>query len=84
MEGTIKVKGLFKSAVAIGAGLTVGKYLGKVINAGFDGIGLAVAVVGAEKGNENMQEICNKHNVKYKKPENDDSPKGKIIGFHCE
>lgn len=49
MEGTIRMKGLFKSAVAIGAGLTVGKYLGGVINAGFNGIGLGVAVFGAEK-----------------------------------
>lgn len=72
MEGTIiRMKGLFKSAVAIGVGLTVGKYLG-------------VAIFGAEKDNENMQKICNKHNVEYKKPENDDSPKDKIIGFHCE
>lgn len=79
MEGTIRMKGLFKSAVAIGAGLTVGKYLGGVINAGFNGIGLGVAVF----GDEQMQKICNKYNVKYKKPENDDSPKDKIIGFHC-
>ena len=83
MEGTIRMKGLFKSAVAIGAGLTVGKYLGGVINAGFNGIGLGVAALGAEKGDEQMQKICNKYNVKYKKPENDDSPKDKIIGFHC-
>lgn len=84
MGGTIRMKGLFKSAVAIRAGLTVGKYLGEVINAGFNGIGLGVAVFGAEKGNKNMQKICNKYNVEYKKPENDDSPKDKIIGFHCE
>jgi hypothetical protein len=84
MEGTIGLIGLFKSAVVIGAGLTVGKYLGEVINAVFNGIGLGIAVIGAEKGNENMQKVCNKYNVKYKKPENDDSPKDKIIGFHCE
>lgn len=83
MEGTIRMKGLFKSAVAIGAGLTVGKYLGGVIIAGFNSIFLGVAVFGAEKGDEEMQKICNKYNVKYKKPENDDSPKDKIIGFHC-
>lgn len=52
MEGTIRMKGLFKSAVAIGAGLTVGKYLGGVINAGFNSIFLGVAVFGAEKGDE--------------------------------
>ena len=84
MEGTIGLICLFKSAVVIGAGLTVGKYLGEVINAGFDGIGLGVAVFGAKKGNKNMQKICNKYNVEYKTPENDDSPKDKIIGFHCE
>ena len=32
MEGTIRMKGLFKSAVAIGAGLTVGGNMKKLIN----------------------------------------------------
>ena len=56
MEVIIKVKDLFKSSVAIGAGLTV--------------------------GNESMQKFCDKYEIKYKEPENDDSPKDKIFGFH--
>ena len=45
----IKAKDLFKSSVAIGAGLTVGKYLGDVINAEFKSIGLGIAIFGAKK-----------------------------------
>ena len=51
----IKAKDLFKSSVAIGAGLTVGKYLGDVINAEFKSIGLGIAIFGAKKGNESMK-----------------------------
>ena len=76
MEGTIRMKGLFKSAVVVGAGLAVGKYFGEAINAGFDGIALGVAAFCAKKGNEHMKEVCNKYNVKYEEPENDDQPKG--------
>lgn len=78
----IKVKDLFKSSVAIGAGLIVGKYLGDVINAEFKSIGLGIAIFGAKKGNESMQKFCDRYEIKYKEPENDDSPKDKIFGFH--
>lgn len=85
MEGKVNVfygKGLFKSAVAIGAGLVVGKYLGSLVNAGLEGVFQGLIEHRAKKGSKTAQDICEKHNLKYEKPDEDSS--NKVIGFHCE
>lgn len=76
-------KGLFKMAVSVGAGLTVGKYLGGLINAGFEGVIQGSLKIKAKNGNKFAQEFCDKYGMEYDKPEEDDSPKVQM-GFHCE
>lgn len=87
MKGQMHVyyaKGLFKNAVAVGAGLVVGKYLGGCITTGIGEVGKIALKLSAKIGNESAQEACNKLNLEYeKKLDNDDSDKV-TMGFHCE
>lgn len=86
MNGKVNVyyaKGLFKTAVSVGAGLAVGKYLGGMINAGIEGAIQGVISNKAKRGNEKAQEFCDKHGINYDRPKDDNSTKMKM-GFHCE
>lgn len=75
---------LFKAALAVGAGVTVGKGLGHIINNVTDFVITIVLKHNAEKGNQYAQKICDEHNVKYnEQPEHDDSNEVKM-GFRCQ
>lgn len=86
MKGQMHVyyaKGLFKNALAVGAGLVVGKCLGEYITAGIDEVGKIVLKLSAKKGNETAQKACDELNIEYEqKPDNEESEV--TMGFHCE
>lgn len=72
MEGKVNVfygKGLFKAAFAVGAGLTVGKYVGGMLNGAISGVIDIPIRIMAENGNEAAQKLCEKTYIKYDKPE---------------
>lgn len=56
---------LFKSAMAIGAGIVVGKYLGKIINGALDGFTTGALKVMAKCGNSFAVKFCDDHNIEY-------------------
>ena len=76
-------KGLFKSAVVIGAGLVIGNHLGNLLSGALQGVEQGIIKHLADKGNETAQEFCNKHNLKYKIKSEKDSSEN-VMGFHCE
>lgn len=85
MEGKVNVfygKGLFKSAVAVGAGFVVGKYVGSCVTVALDNVVQGLIEHIAEKESKTAQAICERLNFKHKKPDEDVS--NKVIGFHCE
>lgn len=75
-------KSLFKSAVAVGAGLVIGTHVGDLVSTVLDSIGQGFIEIRAEKGSKTAQNICERYNFKYEKPYKDVS--NKVIGFHCE
>ena len=69
-------RGLFKSAVVIGAGLVIGNHLGSLLSGALQGVEQGIIKNLADKGNETAQEFCNKYNLKYeRKSEKDSSEK---------
>lgn len=72
-------KGMFKAGMAVGAGMVVGKYFGKLITGVVEATGKTVLEVMADHGIEWAQEACNKTGIKY--GENDDSPTARKMGF---
>lgn len=79
----INGKDLMRAGVCVGAGLMVGKYLGGLINAGLDGVAEWAMGNMANRGDETAQKICEKYDIKYDKPKDDNSSE-KVMGFHCE
>lgn len=71
---TINVKDLRKAAIAIGFGFTVGKNLGKLVNAGIDGITLGILEITKRRKKPN-QKADNKfsviHNEEQDETDND-------------
>lgn len=87
MEGKVNVfygKGLFKSAVAVGAGFVVGKYVGSCVTVALDSVVQGLIEHRAEKESKTAQAICERLNLnlKHKKPDEDSS--NKVIGFRYE
>lgn len=73
---------LRKAAFAIGFGFTVGKYAGKLLCSGMDGLATEAFKIFAKKGNGVAQNVCNKAGIIYE--ENPDEDKTEIkMGFHC-
>lgn len=75
-------KDVFKTAVKVGAGLAIGKYLGDVITSGvIEGIARGFLKHNAKKGNKFSQEFCDKNNIEYEGTEaSEEEPKIKM-GF---
>ena len=84
MKGQVNVyyaKGLFKSGIALGAGLVVGKCIGNIISSGINGAITGFTKGMAENGNEKAQKICRESGIEYDEQSNKDS---KVeMGFHC-
>lgn len=66
-------------AFAVGLGLTVGKYVGGMVNAALDGVVLGISSLAAEKGSVIAQQALDRANVQYKKEETEPD---KVVGFH--
>lgn len=73
------VKGMFKAGVAVGAGMVVGKYFGKVVTSAIEATGKTILEVMADHGITMAQEACEKSGIKYDKV--DDSPTARKMGF---
>ena len=74
-------KDVFKTAVKVGAGLAIGKYLGDVITSGvIEGIARGFLKHNAKKGNQFSKEFCDKNGIKYEEAQETEEPKIKM-GF---
>ena len=72
---------LFKAGVAIGLGVTVGKYLGGALCGAMDGLALAAIEVGAKHGNTVCCEVLTKRGYEVKK-KSEETIKNEI-SFHA-
>lgn len=75
-------KDLRKAAFAVGFGFTMGKAVGKMVEAVLDGAVICTVRLAANHGNEIAQEVCEKADIEFETKE-EKKPEIKM-GFHCE
>lgn len=80
----LNTKNVRKAACAVGFGLTIGKFVGDVVNAGIPSLVTGFVKYQAKKGNKFAQECCDEADIKYNetKKTDEDEPKMKM-GFNC-
>lgn len=81
MMKDLTIKDIRKVAFAVGLGITVGKGVGALVNAGIDGVIAGTFEALADHDVGFAQKVCEKVNVDYKKSSDD---KSNIVGFHAE
>lgn len=59
------VKGMFKAGVAVGAGVVVGKYFGKLITYSIEAAGKTVLEIMADHGIKLAQDACDELDIEY-------------------
>ena len=79
----LTAKDVRKVAFAVGFGLTLGKSVAELVDAGLQTVITRVAKHYAKEGNELAQDLCRKSNIRYEESPKEDKPKMEM-GFHCE
>ena len=78
------LKAIRKAAFAAGVGFTVGKNVGRLINAGIGGVYLGILKSLAKHGNEVAQDACERNNIEYEESDKKKKESDKVVmGFHA-
>lgn len=78
------LKAIRKAAFAAGVGFTVGKNVGRLINAGISGVYLGMLKSLAKHGNEVAKDACERCNIDYEESDKKKKDSDKVeMGFHA-